>query len=209
MPCFDEADNRSRRKVVEKSPAFLSSTFTSAKWSWMRWSNPPIPSRIISPCRSSFVGHAYIRFSGITAERLSTATLNLASLQARLSTLITAHTILLGHSLENDLSVLKLRHPLCIDTSVLYRSTRGGSYKPGLKWLAQKWLEREIQGGHTGHDSVEDAQACVDLLKLKMTYGALFQSAPADDRSGLWILYRFQRVHLHPNQPRDGQYGRG
>jgi RNA exonuclease 1 len=47
-------------------------------------------------------------------------------------------------------------------------------YKPGLKWLAGKWLEREIQASEGGHDSEEDARACMDLLKLKMANGEQF-----------------------------------
>ena len=45
--------------------------------------------------------------------------------------------------------------------------------KSSLKWLAQKYLGREIQNGHgaTGHDSIEDARACLDLVKLKCEKG--------------------------------------
>ena len=45
--------------------------------------------------------------------------------------------------------------------------------KSSLKWLAQKYLSREIQKGHgdTGHDSIEDARAVLDLLKMKCEKG--------------------------------------
>lgn len=85
--------------------------------------------------------------------------------------MITPHTILLGHSLECDLNVLRIRHPLCIDTALIYKHPRGPPFKPGLKWLAQKWLQRDIQVGENGHDSEEDALACVDLLKMKLANG--------------------------------------
>ncbi|KAG9124130.1 hypothetical protein FRC07_012728, partial [Ceratobasidium sp. 392] len=85
------------------------------------------------------------QFSGITAEQLAPVTLKLADAQAGLLEIIDGNTILLGHSLENDLRALKLAHPRCIDTSVIYKHPRGAPYKPGLKWLAQKWLNREIQ----------------------------------------------------------------
>nr|ODN81413.1 RNA exonuclease 1 [Cryptococcus depauperatus CBS 7841] len=114
------------------------------------------------------------RWSGITADLLRTATHTVASIQQCLllgeTPIITPHTILLGHSLECDLNALRIRHPLCIDTALIYKHPRGPPFKPGLKWLAQKWLNKEIQASEEGHDSVEDAKACVDLLRMKMEY---------------------------------------
>ena len=111
----------------------------------------------------------------MTADRLSHASETLSSIQSVLvsseTPLITPYTILIGHSLECDLTALKIRHSLCIDTALIYKHPRGGPYKPALKWLAQKWLGREIQSGEGGHDSAEDARTCVDLLKLKMANG--------------------------------------
>ncbi|ORY25328.1 hypothetical protein BCR39DRAFT_544313 [Naematelia encephala] len=120
------------------------------------------------------------QWSGITPEKLATATHTLSSIQHALlsseSPIITPHTILLGHSLECDLGALRIRHPLCIDTALIFRHPRGAPWKPGLKWLAQKWLDREIQASDGGHDSEEDARACVDLLKLKFANGPDFGS---------------------------------
>lgn len=92
------------------------------------------------------------------------------------SPLITPNTILLGHSLECDLTAMKIKHPLCIDTAIIFKHPRGPPYKPGLKWLAQRWMGKEIQNSKHGHDSEEDARACVDLLKLKMANGPDFGS---------------------------------
>lgn len=106
---------------------------------------------------------------------MAAATHTLESIQAAFlsspTPILNSHTILLGHSLECDLAALKIRHPLCIDTALIFRHPRGPPYKPGLKWLTNKWLGREIQGAASGHDSEEDATACVDLLKLKMANG--------------------------------------
>jgi RNA exonuclease 1 len=69
-----------------------------------------------------------------------------------------------------------------IDTSVIYQHPRGPPFKASLKWLAQKWLKREIQTAVAGeasvggHDSEEDARTCVDLLNLKMQKGAFLAS---------------------------------
>ena len=111
----------------------------------------------------------------MTAARLAEAEHTLASIQKALfnpsNPIITPHTILLGHSLECDLAAIKVRHPLCIDTALLYRNPKGSNYKPSLKWLAQRWLGTSIQNAASGHDSEEDAMTCVHLLKLKMAHG--------------------------------------
>ncbi|WWC87181.1 uncharacterized protein L201_002067 [Kwoniella dendrophila CBS 6074] len=121
------------------------------------------------------------QWSGITAEKLQHATHTLSSIQAALSTgpnpIITPHTILLGHSLECDLIALRIKHPLCIDTALIYKHPRGPPFKAGLKWLAQRWLKKEIQASDKGHDSEEDARTCVDLLRMKMLYGPDFGNA--------------------------------
>jgi len=115
----------------------------------------------------------------MTAARLAEAEHTLASIQKALfnpsNPIITPHTILLGHSLECDLAAIKVRHPLCIDTALLYRNPKGSNYKPSLKWLAQRWLGTSIQNAASGHDSEEDAMTCVHLLKLKMAHGELSQ----------------------------------
>jgi RNA exonuclease 1 len=109
------------------------------------------------------------RFSGITAQDLESITTSLADVQAHLRTIITPSTILLGHSLESDLRALKLSHPWCIDTALIFHHPDGRPLKPGLAWLTRKWLGRIIQNrGPSGHDPEEDARACVDLLKAKI-----------------------------------------
>nr|XP_019047506.1 hypothetical protein I302_04121 [Kwoniella bestiolae CBS 10118]OCF26436.1 hypothetical protein I302_04121 [Kwoniella bestiolae CBS 10118] len=117
------------------------------------------------------------QWSGITPQKLSTATHTLVSIQSALQSIITPHTILLGHSLECDLIALRIKHPLCIDTALIYKHPRGPPFKAGLKWLAQRWLKKEIQGSDKGHDSEEDARTCLELLRMKMTYGPDFGNA--------------------------------
>lgn len=75
--------------------------------------------------------------------------------------------------MDSDLAALKLTHPFVVDTSILYQHPRGPPLKSSLKWLAQKYLYREIQKGHgtLGHDSVEDSRACLDLVKMKCEKG--------------------------------------
>lgn len=113
------------------------------------------------------------RYSGITAGKLATVSTTLEEIQKRLLELFTPHTFIIGHSLNSDLAALKLTHPFIVDTSILYQHPRGPPMKSSLRWLAQKYLGREIQKGHGthGHDSVEDARACLDLVKMKCERG--------------------------------------
>lgn len=76
--------------------------------------------------------------------------------------------------MENDLLSLKISHNLVIDTAVLYKHPHGRSYKTKLRILAKKFLAREIQLSESGHDSVEDAKAAMDLALLKIKHGKNF-----------------------------------
>ncbi|KAF0515863.1 ribonuclease H70 [Gigaspora margarita] len=113
-------------------------------------------------------------FSGITEEILRDVTVTIKDVQTQISELVDKHTILVGHSLECDLKALQFAHPFIIDTSILYSDPRN-SYKPKLKNLAKMWLNRNIQSqGPRGHDSIEDAMTCMDLLKMKLNRGLEF-----------------------------------
>ena len=77
--------------------------------------------------------------------------------------------------------MLRICHPLCIDTAPIYHHPRGRPLKPGLGWLTKKWCGRAIQTqGEGGHDPEEDARACVDLLQLKVQNGAGFGEFKTD-----------------------------
>lgn len=66
---------------------------------------------------------------------------------------------------------LKISHDLVIDTAVMYKHPRGGSYKSALRVLAKRFLSREIQLSGSGHDSIEDARAAMELALLKIRNG--------------------------------------
>jgi RNA exonuclease 1 len=130
------------------------------------------------------------QWSGITSAMLQDVTTTLADIQKELLELITPRTILVGHSLNSDLNAMKLTHPFIIDTGILYPHPRGPPYKQSLKWLAQKYLKREVQKGTKGHDSVEDARTCLDLVKQKCEKGPRWGS---NDTNAESIFKRLDR----------------
>jgi RNA exonuclease 1 len=106
-------------------------------------------------------------------------------------------TVLVGQSLNSDLAALRLSHPHIIDTSVIYHHSRGPPYKAGLKWLSQRFLKREIQTSvNAGHSPIEDARACLDLLKLKLDKGETFGTSD-DNRESI-----FKRLARPPHGPK-------
>ena len=79
--------------------------------------------------------------------------------------LLTPETPLIGHAIDNDLNVVRIIHPVVIDTVLLYPHPKGLPLRMGLKALASQHLNRNIQAGDAaGHDSREDAIATGDLV---------------------------------------------
>ena len=86
-------------------------------------------------------------------------------------------------------SYLQLAHARVIDTAVMFGHVRGPGFKSSLRHLAAIHLQRDIQDGShdrlpmimlmlrmscsLGCESVEDARACMDLVKLKLLRGSL------------------------------------
>ncbi|KAB2572533.1 putative exonuclease protein [Lasiodiplodia theobromae] len=138
-------------------------------------------------------------YSGITEDMLKDVTTTLADIQRRLLEIITPQTILVGHSLNSDLNALKMTHPFIADTSFLYPHPRGPPLKCSLKWLAQKYLSKEIQKGHgsSGHDSIEDARSTLELVKQKCEKGELWGTSEANGES---IFKRLGRSQKPKNQ---------
>ncbi|OQV17667.1 Regulator of nonsense transcripts 1-like protein [Hypsibius exemplaris] len=75
-------------------------------------------------------------------------------------------TILVGHSLESDLICLKMIHHWVVDTSWVFQMVGKGrsSSTPSLRSLMLDHLQKTIQAGTDGHDSSEDAAACMELM---------------------------------------------
>ena len=134
--------------------------------------------------------------SGITEAQMRGVTTTLEDVQRELLELVACETILIGHSLENDLKRcvstfifvfarairltftyfvydrLRMIHARCVDTVALFPHARGAPYRTKLAHLTERYLARKIQEG--SHDSVADARATLELALLKFVYGPGF-----------------------------------
>lgn len=114
------------------------------------------------------------QWSGITEEKLIGVETTVEEIQNELLSIISSNDTIVGHSLESDLQVLKIKHPKIVDTSVCFDHPRGPPSKASLKMLMSSHLDTAIQKGFTGHDSVEDCISCMELVKLKISKGYLY-----------------------------------
>lgn len=92
----------------------------------------------------------------------------LQEVQKDILSFIFEDTILIGHSIENDLKALKLMHQSIIDTSIVFPHYYGLPYRRSLKALTKSILKRDIQNNENGHCSFEDSRACLELMLWKV-----------------------------------------
>lgn len=96
--------------------------------------------------------------------------------------------IVIGHAIHNDFKALKYFHPksLTRDTSKIPLLNRKAGFpetkSASLKRLTKQLLQRDIQVGSSGHSSVEDAQATMELYKvIEVEWERHLASSPAQD----------------------------
>lgn len=87
------------------------------------------------------------RFSGLTQAEVESAELRITDVQAKLLHLFDSDSILIGHSLESDLTALKLIHSKVVDTSIVFPHRLGPPKKRALRNLVGDYLHRIIQQG--------------------------------------------------------------
>ncbi|KAI0179651.1 ribonuclease H-like domain-containing protein [Hypoxylon sp. FL1284] len=115
------------------------------------------------------------RYSGITLAKMRTAKASGKALdgwpaaRARLFEFADANTILVGHSLNNDLRVLHVSHTRVIDSCILvaeavFGKGNGLQRRWGLKTLSRELLGVAIQSSKKGHDCLEDTLASRELV---------------------------------------------
>jgi RNA exonuclease 1 len=92
----------------------------------------------------------------------------LREVQKDLLKFIFEDTILIGHSIENDLKALKLIHKTIIDTSITFPHFYGLPYRRSLKSLTKTILKRDIQQQENGHCCFEDSRATLELMLWKV-----------------------------------------
>uniref|UniRef100_A0A663EZG4 Exonuclease domain-containing protein n=1 Tax=Aquila chrysaetos chrysaetos TaxID=223781 RepID=A0A663EZG4_AQUCH len=108
------------------------------------------------------------RLSGVTENDLKNTTTSLQGVQAILLNLFSANTILIGHRLEDGLLALKLIHDTVVDTSIVFPHWQGLPYKRQLSSLVADYLRKICQDDVCGHNSREDAIACMELMLWKV-----------------------------------------
>lgn len=102
-------------------------------------------------------------YSGLTPESFIDS-VSFSEMKQMLEMFIGKDTVIVGHGLWNDLLALKIKHSKLIDTTFLYQKTDGTHDK--LETLSILLLSRSIQSD--GHCSIKDANACLELLCLRV-----------------------------------------
>jgi len=138
-------------------------------------------------------------FSGITEEKLADVKVTLGDVQAKLQELLSDQSIIVGHSLENDLNALRLVHERVVDTVLIYPHARGWPHRQGLAGLSGNLLKRKLDR-RSGHDSIEDARVALDLALLKFSKGPGF-GATGGESAPLGRLLRGSGVQLSLSDP--------
>lgn len=110
------------------------------------------------------------RWSGIRKQHMANAT-PFKTARSQILKILTGK-IVVGHAIHNDFKALQYFHPksLTRDTSHIPLLNRKADFPENatmsLKRLTKQLLDRDIQVGKSGHSSVEDAQATMELYKL-------------------------------------------
>ena len=105
----------------------------------------------------------YTKINGLTPDLFEKNDVkSMKEVREDLKKFIGRDSILVGHSLENDLRSIGLLHGNVVDTSVIFPKRDG--FKYSLKTLAFNYLKIKIQEG--AHDSREDARFSLAVAKI-------------------------------------------
>ncbi|EEP78714.1 predicted protein [Uncinocarpus reesii 1704] len=110
-----------------------------------------------------------VRITGVTEKTIAqdrAALEGWEAARAELWAFMNPQTILIGHSLANDLKVLGMVHTRIVDSEILTKKAVGPTCKRvwGLKTLCETFLGIRIQAGKKGHSSLEDALATREIV---------------------------------------------
>ncbi|XP_011213157.2 putative exonuclease GOR [Bactrocera dorsalis] len=171
QPRSDKSDVEAKVYALNCKMCYTSRGLEVAKVSLVGYDGQVVYDHFVKP--TSEVVDYCTRFSGVTARDLcKNQNKNLktfAEVQKDLLQLIDADTIVIGHSMQTDLRLLKIVHKKIVDTAHEFPHplTIPRQFH-SLKKLTKKFLKRDIQCGNNGHDSVENARACLELVMWKV-----------------------------------------
>ncbi|PQQ15175.1 small RNA degrading nuclease 3 [Prunus yedoensis var. nudiflora] len=123
--------------------------------------------------------------TGVSASDLDRVICTLADIQKRLKKLLSGETILVGHSLCNDLQALKIDHARVIDTAYIFKYSDGPIFrKPSLNNLCKSVLGYEVRKPGSPHNCLDDACAAMKLVlaKIKREIGDIMPPVQDDVR---------------------------
>ncbi|KAL3525661.1 hypothetical protein ACH5RR_014033 [Cinchona calisaya] len=110
--------------------------------------------------------------TGIAAKDLDGVNCSLSDIQKSMKKLLSHGTIIVGHSLNNDLRAMKLDHARVIDTSYIFMYGDGpSSRRLSLGNLCKSILGYELRMGQTPHNCLDDACAAMKLVLAKIERG--------------------------------------
>ncbi|KAG0461683.1 hypothetical protein HPP92_021980 [Vanilla planifolia] len=110
--------------------------------------------------------------TGVSAEDLVGVTCSLVDVQGRMKKLLRKGTILVGHSLYNDMRALRLEYQRVIDTAYIFKySDLLPDRIPSLKNLCKAVLGYELRKEGEPHDCKRDAEAAMKLVLAKLEHG--------------------------------------
>lgn len=128
---------------------------------------PPVDVKLVSQWRTNI--------TNITPRTMEKAILNNTALQGvegareALFKYVDADTVLVGHSLQNDLEVLGMEHFNVVDSQILLCNPGKEGWRISLKDACRGLVKREIQNhgaGKHGHNCREDVMATRELVIL-------------------------------------------
>ncbi|OIT06187.1 small rna degrading nuclease 3 [Nicotiana attenuata] len=110
--------------------------------------------------------------TGITAGDLDGVSCSLADVEMSMKKLLSHGTILIGHSLHNDLRVLKIDHARVIDTSYIFKyRDQPSNRRPSLSNLCKSVLGFELRKKDSPHNCLDDACTAMKLVLAKIERG--------------------------------------
>ena len=133
--------------------------------------------KLVAPSAPISESRAYIH--GITEDQLSGISYSLRQAQADFLRIVSDHTIIVGHSVHNDLKALKMSHDNCIDTSYLYEVENEPGAAPSMRDVCEHILGTKLKDIH---DSVEDAQGALKAALFLLVQGVAGKSTPVIPR---------------------------